>query len=113
MRSIITILVFLLVLSSYSNPRSIPNAPIGFSKSSELDTLQLNIYPNPLKNSRLFIESSAKGIKHIQIYNVLGEKKFETHTYDDYILLDQLTTGIYIFKLEQEGHKGLKRLIVP
>lgn len=112
MRSFVTIIVFFLALSIYSNPQLISNVHVG-NKASRLDSLILNIYPNPLKNNRLFIKSSAEGIKHIQIYNVLGEKKYETQTYEDHILLDELTTGIYIFKLEQEGQKVLKRLIIP
>lgn len=77
------------------------------------DSLKFTIFPNPLKNKILNIESASQAIKHIEIYNVFGEKKYIMDTYEDRIFLDELNTGIYIFLLEQEGQKGLKRLVVP
>ncbi len=77
------------------------------------DSLKFTIFPNPLKNKILNIESSSDALKHIEIYDVLGEKKYINDTYEDRIFLDELNTGIYIFLLEQEGQKGLKRLVVP
>ena len=82
-------------------------------KVQTADSLKFTIFPNPLKNKILNIESSSNAMKHIEIYDVLGEKKYINDTYEDRIFLDELNTGIYIFLLEQEGQKGLKRLVVP
>lgn len=82
-------------------------------KVETADSLKFTIFPNPLKNKTLNIESSSDALKHIEIYDVLGEKKYINDTYEDRIFLDELNTGIYIFLLEQEGQKGLKRLVVP
>ncbi len=116
MKYIFTILVCLLTLSINATllpffkvkPQLIP-----IENTKEKDSLVFTIYPNPLKNQRLFIESKGIGQKHIEIFNVLGEKKFESFTFDNSVFLDKLNTGIYIFRLEQDGESGLKRLVIP
>ena len=77
------------------------------------DRLKFSIFPNPLKDQILFINSSSTAEKHIEIYNVLGEKKFEIVTTNESIFLGDLPSGIYIFKLNQNGMNGLKRLVIP
>ena len=78
----------------------------------EIDTLKFSIFPNPIKDQRLFIDSNGMGEKHIEIYNVLGEKKFETHTFEEAIFLNNLEKGIYLFYLQQDNQKRYKRLII-
>jgi hypothetical protein len=77
------------------------------------DRLKFSIFPNPLKDQILFINSSSTAEKHIEIYNVLGGKKFEIVTTNESIFLGDLPSGIYIFKLNQNGMNGLKRLVIP
>lgn len=66
-------------------------------KVETADNLKFTIFPNPLKNKILNIESSSDALKHIKIYDVLGEKKYINDTYEDRIFLDELNTGIYLF----------------
>ena len=79
---------------------------------TQRDSLTFSISPNPLKTQRLFIHSSGSGEKHIEIYNVLGEKKFETQTHEESIILENLETGIYVFYLKQDNQKRYKRLVI-
>lgn len=114
MKNITTLFIFLIVLSAQANWRSnfkLKGIPIEQSKKSSA-SLKFSIFPNPLKDQRLFIESNGSTEKHIQIYNVLGEKKFEMHTYENAIILDRLETGIYLFYLKQGEQKGYKRLVI-
>ena len=82
------------------------------ARETQRDSLTFSISPNPLKTQRLFIHSSGSGEKHIEIYNVLGEKKFETQTYEESIILENLETGIYVFYLKQDNQKRYKRLVI-
>lgn len=83
-----------------------------FEKTQQ-NSLQFSIFPNPVKNERLYIKTNSNAEKHIEIFNVLGEKKLEVVTYNESIYLGGLPSGIYIFKLEQDGKNGLKRLVIP
>ncbi|MGI9541586.1 MAG: T9SS type A sorting domain-containing protein [Flavobacteriaceae bacterium] len=65
-----------------------------------------------MKNTKAFIHSSGSGEKHIEIYNVLGEKKFETQTHEESIILEDFETGIYVFYLKQDYQKRYKRLVI-
>ncbi|MGD1980439.1 MAG: T9SS type A sorting domain-containing protein [Flavobacteriaceae bacterium] len=101
-------------LSALDSPIYSFNALLKISpQNTQSDSLQFSIFPNPVKDKILNIESTSNSIKHIQIYNVLGEKKMEIDTYENIIFLEKLNTGIYMFVLKQEGQKGLKRLVVP
>lgn len=83
-----------------------------FEKTQQ-NSLQFSIFPNPVKNERLYIKTNSSAEKHIEIFYVLGEKKLEVDTYNESIYLGELPSGIYIFKLEQDGKNGLKRLVIP
>ena len=103
---------FILAVGSPANPshselfRSVVN-------TKKSDSLVFTLFPNPVENKILFIRSSSDALKYIEIYDVLGTMKFSTVTYENRILLDDLKTGIYIFLLQQEDQKGLKRLVIP
>jgi hypothetical protein len=114
MKNIITLCICLLALTAHANwlNKLKKNLLIVEQIETDPDSLDFTIFPNPLKNQRLFIERSGSGEKHIEIYNVLGEKKFETHTYEDAIMLNELETGIYVFYLKQDDQKGYKRLVI-
>ena len=109
-----TIILFIIFLSAIDSPIYSFNAfrEIPF-KNTQSDSLQFSIFPNPVKDKILNIESASNSIKHIEIYYVLGEKKLEIDTYENIIFLEKLNTGIYVFVLKQEGRKGLKRLVIP
>ena len=47
------------------------------------------------------------------ILNILGEVVFQTTTYENYVMPNNLNSGIYIVKIKQGGQKGLSRLVVP
>jgi hypothetical protein len=114
MKNIITLCICLIALFAHANElNKLKNKLIPLELfETDPDSLDFKIFPNPLKNHRLFIESNGSGEKHIEIYNVLGEKKIEIHTYEDAILLSELETGIYVFYLKQDGKKGYKRLVI-
>ena len=77
------------------------------------EKLAFEIFPTPLRNGRLEIKSESDFIKKIEIYNVLGEKVYETSTYLNVLELFSLQTGIYMLRLTQGDRSGIKRLVVP
>lgn len=42
----------------------------------------------------------------------MGEKKFETQTYEESIILENLETDIYVFYLKQDNQKRYKRIVI-
>ena len=75
--------------------------------------LNIQLYPNPYIGGKLHIVSSPINIKNIMILNILGEVVFQTTTYENYVVPNNLRSGIYIVKIKQGGQQGLSRLVVP
>tara|TARA_Y100000389_G_scaffold203574_1_gene252411 strand:+ start:1186 stop:1317 length:132 start_codon:yes stop_codon:yes gene_type:complete len=42
----------------------------------------------------------------------MGEKKFETQTYEEFIILENLENGIYVLNLKQDNQKRYKRIVI-
>jgi len=77
------------------------------------EKLNFQLYPNPFTGGKLHIVSPSTDIKNIMILNILGEVVFQTTTYENYVISNNLNSGIYIVKIKQGGQKGLSRLVVP
>jgi hypothetical protein len=75
--------------------------------------LEFQMYPNPFGGGKLYIVSGQVGVKDIMIINILGEVVFQNSTYEDYVLPNNLKSGIYIVKIKEGGRQGLSRLVVP
>lgn len=116
MKYIFTLLVIISFFLLQANTVS-QREPVRFDliqkNTIQNDSLSFQIYPNPLKDNRLYIISTGSGEKHIEIFNVFGEKVVEAFTNEESLQLDGLTPGIYLFLLHQDGQKGLERLVVP
>lgn len=103
----------LCIAVGFSSKPSHPKVLWSVAKMNKQDSLEFTLFPNPVKNKIVFVESSSEALKHIEVYDVLGTIKFTTDTYENRILLDELKTGIYIFVLQQEDQKAMKRLVIP
>ena len=85
----------------------------GWAIEETIQKLNFKIYPNPMTGEYLNIDSRYSEVKNIIIFNVLGEVVFEKETLESRIILQNFKTGIYIVKLIQGNHMGLKRLLIP
>lgn len=83
------------------------------SRHVELSSLTFSISPNPMTAGILHLQTETTQLKEIVILNLLGEKVYVTHTYENTLDLQQLTKGIYFIQLKQGEKKGIKRLVVP
>ena len=69
----------------------------------------LHLYPNPV-NSILTIDSQVPLTK-VEIYSVSGQKIKEISSNFNNISTDNLSTGIYVFKIYSENGTAIKKLI--
>ena len=77
--------------------------------TSDVKKQNLSIYPNPVKNNTLYVNSpNADKIKRVEIYNMNGmlvqvaEKPFNGK---NYITLKNLPKGVYFLKFENNSYK--------
>ncbi len=72
----------------------------------------LNIYPNPVTNGTLFIDTKLNGDKNISIYNVLGKEVLNTTTASNAVNVSKLSAGVYIVKVIENGNSATRKLVI-
>ena len=74
---------------------------------------KISIYPNPAKNQfNLDFDSTHIDINKIQIFNILGEKVFETNTISEKITFGMIPSGMYFVKIISNTFEVTKKLMV-
>ena len=92
---------------------------IAFTNSLSVDTqdfMGVNIYPNPMKDNRFIIGSSKlNGSRvNVSITNMLGQTIYrENHDFigNELVIYPDLTTGIYVVKIEGNGQESTHRIV--
>lgn len=72
----------------------------------------LRVYPNPVTNGTLFIETSANGEKTVAVFDVLGKKVLSTSTNDNAVNVGSLNAGVYIVQITEEGKTSSRKLVI-
>ena len=93
------------------------DTPGDFAQGTSLFTInnefkKTKIYPNPLSNGILFIESNAASEKTISVFDVLGKQIAERITSENKINLHQLNKGVYLVKVSAGEEMLIEKLIV-
>ncbi|PAM91479.1 hypothetical protein B4N84_27920 [Flavobacterium sp. IR1] len=70
------------------------------------------IYPNPVNNGKVYVETASATTKNIRISDMSGKKVFTLQTEDKQINLSGLSTGVYILNVEQDGKTATEKLII-
>jgi Secretion system C-terminal sorting domain len=72
----------------------------------------LKVYPNPLTGNVLNITSDANASRTVTIFDVLGKQVLNTTTSNTSINVSNLTSGVYMVKITEEGKTATKKLVV-
>ena len=86
-----------------------PTFTLSSSSFSQIDGLKM--YPNPTKNN-LFIETALNNDINVSIVNMLGKEVLNTKVVNNTVNVSNLTSGIYIVKITEEGKTSTKKLII-
>lgn len=86
------------------------DTPTGINEMSS--NRQIGFYPNPVTDGFLNISTSAKSLKQIEIYDIVGKKVFNETTISDRINVSDLKAGIYILKVDADNRSTSSKLII-
>ena len=89
--------------------RSTADVILSSSSFSQIDGLKM--YPNPTKNN-LFIETALNSNINVSIVNMLGKEVVNANVVNNTVNVANLTSGIYIVKITEEGKTSTKKLII-
>ena len=72
-----------------------------------------SLYPNPISNGKLFIKSSRKLNQQVEIYSMIGKQVYSENVETNEIIdVSNLTTGIYMIKVEEAGKIATRKLVI-
>jgi len=96
-------------------PQFIPRNAADFSVTLQTQNNEiagLKVYPNPVSNGVLHVESNLNTERTISIYDVLGKEVMKTTTSNTTFNIANLNSGIYIVKISENGKTATKKLVV-
>jgi hypothetical protein len=103
----ITLLVFLFSMSM--NAQETKQQP----KTQETVVIEgLSLYPNPVSNGKVYITSKNDLDKEIIIFDVLGKKVLQTMLSSRELNVSNLTSGVYIIKINENEASATRKLII-
>ncbi|MFC4816077.1 MULTISPECIES: T9SS type A sorting domain-containing protein [unclassified Flavobacterium] len=82
------------------------------SKIQEQPFENLNIYPNPVVNDRVYITSKTTAPKDIEIFDVLGKRVMQATISGKELSVASLTPGVYIIKIKEGDLRATRKLII-
>lgn len=80
------------------------------SSGGEIDGLKL--YPNPVTDGKVYIDTDDNASKQVSIYDVLGTKVLESQISGNELLLTDLDAGVYVLRVYQNNKVATRKLIV-
>ncbi len=84
----------------------------GILKVNQNSISGLNIYPNPVTNGKLFINTTANAEKSITVYDILGKQVVNVTTASSEVNVSSLNAGVYIVKVTEEGKTATRKLVI-
>ena len=87
----------------------------GFSQENAqtgTDIVGLKLYPNPVTQNKVFIESQHNGPKQIAIFDVLGTQVLQTTIKGRELNVSRLDKGMYIIRILENNKTATRKLII-
>ncbi|NHF58663.1 T9SS type A sorting domain-containing protein [Flavobacteriaceae bacterium TP-CH-4] len=78
--------------------------------NGEIDGFTL--YPNPVTDGKVFINTAANAPKKILIFDVLGTQVLQTTIFGAELSLSDLDTGVYVLRVFEKDKVATRKLIV-
>ena len=72
----------------------------------------LKVYPNPVTNGTLFIDTTNNAEIAVAVYDVLGKQVLNAKTATNAINVSNLKGGVYIVKITEEGKTATRKLVI-
>ncbi|HUH25938.1 MAG TPA: T9SS type A sorting domain-containing protein [Flavobacterium sp.] len=82
------------------------------TESSALDKVQ--IYPNPVTNGKIYVNSESNSYKAIELYDMLGKRVLATDMTSSQKELNvvNLKAGVYILKVSDKTNSISRKIII-
>ncbi len=100
------------VLTPQFIPRNSADFSVTLLQTQTNEIAGLQIYPNPVSNGVLHIESNLNSERTISLFDVLGKQVLNTTTSNNTINIANLNSGIYIVKITEGAKTATRKLVI-
>ena len=76
------------------------------------DIKGFKVYPNPVTNGKVYIQTAQNAPKKILIYDVFGTRVKETTILGNELNLSDLVAGVYVLRVFEKDKVATRKLIV-
>lgn len=97
---------------SFDNISFVSPGAAYLSSSSFSQIGGLKMYPNPVKAGKLHIETALNGDIDVAIFDLVGKEVVNTKVVNNTINVADLTSGIYVVKITEEGKTSTQKLVI-
>lgn len=84
----------------------------GQEKPTSGDIEGFKLYPNPVTNGKVYIQTAKKAPKKILIFDVFGTRVKETTILGNELNLSDLVAGVYVLRVIEKDKVATRKLIV-
>jgi hypothetical protein len=92
------------------------SCPYPFADSTlsnkDFSKTELSIYPNPVNNGIVNINSSLSGVKNIQLYDIMGRQVLNTKLTSDVLDVSSVHSGLYLLRISIDDRSSTTKLII-
>lgn len=106
------ILIFTIFSFVLGASHGFAQAPTTTTKSTEsIDGL--NIFPNPVNDGVLYIDTKLNASKEVTLYNILGKKILSTKLSGRELLLPyNISSGVYILSIKEKEATSSRKIVI-
>ena len=79
--------------------------------TNQNNKMGLIVYPNPVNNGLLNIQTTNNSVKNVVVYDLLGKQVLSTSTSNS-VNVSSLNSGIYTMKIKEEDNTGVMRIVI-
>lgn len=83
----------------------------GVLSTNQNTKMGLIVYPNPVNNGLLNIQTTNNSVKDVVVYDLLGKQVLTTST-SNTVNVSSLNSGIYTMKITEEDNTGIMKIVI-
>ena len=76
------------------------------------ETLEMNIYPNPVNGNFVTIQTPINGVKYVKVFDITGKRLINTSLSANTLEVSSLSAGMYLIKVTVDGQSKTSKLVV-
>lgn len=96
---------------SFDNISFVSPGAVYLSSTSFSQIDGLIVYPNPVNNGLLNIQTTNNSVKDVVVYDLLGKQVLTTST-SNTVNVSSLNSGIYTMKITEEDNTGIMKIVI-